>query len=99
MLTFYHLCFVLLCFSALVFYYFYFFAGFAFTRTCPAVLACPRYPLNALYEKAVCLRSDCHFPPGVISYRLLRCFCFLRPLQKAFTRGIYVGRAIQRRRL
>lgn len=33
-----------------------------FTRSCPAVLACPRYPLNALYEKAVCLRCDGHSP-------------------------------------
>ena len=35
------------------FFSWFYFVGSAFTRTCPAVLACPRYPLNALYEKAV----------------------------------------------
>lgn len=56
MFYFSHSC-VLFCYVFLMSFWFclfdFCFLELLFTRSCPAVLACPRYPLNALYEKAV----------------------------------------------
>lgn len=94
-------CFVLFCFVSDFCLFLILLLDSAFTRTCPAVLACPRYPLNALYEKpSVYILTvrlsprhpavSCHFPRcdcvgGLKTLVLCSCFVFCFRLDLLFT--------------